>query len=64
MRWSELPEDGENDDSRSEGANLSDWEGLSEEESIDQVEVVEYGAHKGPPSLSDDLQLAKAFMVS
>ena len=62
-RLSELLEGDESDDVSAKATNLSDWEGLSEEDSIAQVEVIEYGVNKRPPYLSDDLQHAKAFMV-
>jgi hypothetical protein len=53
----------EDDYVSSEGASLSDWEGLSGDESIPQVEVIEFGEKQESSRLTDDLQLARAFMV-
>lgn len=47
----------------SDSASVSDWNGLSEDESTPQVEIISFGEKQESPRSSDDLQHAKAFMV-
>lgn len=57
----ESPGSGDDSHTLSDAASLSDWEGLSGEESIPPVEIIEHG--KESTHLADDVQQSKAFMV-
>ena len=46
----------------SETASLSDWDGLSEEDSTSGIEIIEHGKRE-PPKSANDGQHAKKFMV-
>lgn len=53
---------GDSDDDSSHAASLSDWGGLSGDESIPPVEIIEYGEKEKTDS-ADDVQGKKSFMV-
>jgi hypothetical protein len=51
-------------DTESDNTDTSDWGGLSDQETSPPIEIIEYGVNDESLRANDDLQHAKAFMVS
>jgi hypothetical protein len=56
-------ERGDSLDTLSDAASISEWAGLSDEDSLIPIEVIEYGEAKEATDSADDMKHAKAFMV-
>jgi hypothetical protein len=56
-------ERGDSPDTSSDAASISEWAGLSDEDSLAPIEVIEYGEKKEFTDSADDMKHAKAFMV-